>query len=242
MFGLYEMVGLLGLGPSRNELRASPLAILTQLPWILPAAICISIAWFLGLRAWLDKKSKRIWVGVAIAVAVPVLILGLVGWVADFRVLGRHFSPAIPAILLPLAGCLSNRVVTPRACAIGWIAVVLSLSSAIMLRFMEKHERDDYRTATAVALEALGANKVVIWQADFVTPCYYAYRQGGWPFVQAVQKLRPFTASGYLMADVVMVNRADVRCQGVDYQKDLKSAGFELKRVIPGFEVWRSRY
>ena len=97
LFGGYEMAGLLGLGPSRNELRVAPMTIVRQLPWLLPAAACLFAAWCFGLREWLQRTPKRAGLAIACAVVVPVVVLAIVGVVADFRVLGatsaRRFPP-----------------------------------------------------------------------------------------------------------------------------------------------------
>jgi len=241
-FGFYEMIGLLGLGPSRNELRASPLAIVSQLPWLIPAAACLFAAWFIGLRAWLRETPARVCIGVACVVVLPVLILATVGVIADFRVLGRHLSPAIPAILLPIALCLSNPSRKPAALIIGSLAILLSIASAASLRFQEKHARDDYRAATRIALHALAEGKTVLWQADMSTPCYYAYRNGGIAAFYNALRLKSEAPSGFMFADLVILNRPDIGYRGMDHHQTLKQAAFKQDKAFSGFEVWRNRY
>ncbi|MES2659791.1 MAG: hypothetical protein V4689_14325 [Verrucomicrobiota bacterium] len=242
LFGFYEMAGLLGLGPSRNELRASPMALLAQLPWLLPAAGCLFAAWSFGLREWLRNTPRRVAVGVALAVGTPVVILAVVGWLADFRVLGRHMSPAMPAVLLPICVCLAHATVSRPKLVIGTLAILLSLASAASLRFAGKHARDDYRTATRLAIEALTRNQSVLWQADMNTPRYYAFRAGGWPYVNAIQVLESNPPSGFMFADRIFINRPDIGYKNRNHRETMKQAAFDLESSLTGFEVWKNRY
>jgi hypothetical protein len=242
LFGFYEMVGLLGVGPSRNELRSSPFTLLSQLPWVLPAVSCLFAAWVFGLRDWLRASPHRVRIGVSIAVISPVLILAIVGLIADFRVLGRHLSPAIPAVLLPMALCLSGAATSRPKLIAGTLAVLISLASTASLRFAEKHARDDFRSATTLALEALKKNQAVLWQADMGTPCYYAYRAGGWPYVRAIQTLHTHPPSGFMFADCIFINRPDIGYKNRDHRETMKQAAFELDTSLSGFEVWKNRY
>lgn len=242
-FGLYEIVGLLGLGPSRNELRVSPLAIVNQLPWLIPAAAILFTAWLIGTGKWLSQTPTRVRAGVACAVLLPVLLLATVGIIADFRVLGRHLSPAIPAVLLPLALCLATPWKTqPAALAAGSLAILISITSAISLRFQQKHARDDYRAATGIALQALAQGQAVLWQADMSTPCYYAYRNGGLPAMRGALRLKSEAPSGFMFADLVILNRPDIGYRGRNHARTLEQAAFTKLRSLNGFEVWRNRY
>lgn len=241
-FGFYEMAGLLGLGPSRDEVRASPMAIVRHLPWLLPASACLLIAWSLGVRVWLTKVSRRDTSGVVFATVFPVVILAAVALVADFRVLGRHLSPAIPAVLLPLAVCLSavmKRPVLVKCVAV--TAVMILLTSSLFLRFHGKHSRDDYRTASGIAFESLAKGQSVLWQADMNATRYYAFRKGGMPLVNAIQQLES-NPPGLMFADLVVINRPDLRFKGTDYRNDLKKNDFLPRRSFTGFEVWGNRY
>jgi hypothetical protein len=242
LFGFYEMVGLLGLGPSRNELRASPMAMVPQLLWLLPAALCLFAAWLFGLRQWLQSTPGRAAAGVAVAVVLPVLILAVVGAMADFRVLGRHLSPAIPAVLLPIALCLGHASASRLQLVAGSLAILVSLASAAFLRFDPRHARDDFRAATTMALDAHAKNQAVLWQADIGTPYYYAFRKGGWPLVHAFQTLYSNQPSGTMFADIIFINRPDIGYRNRDHRKIMEQAAFDLDASLTGFEVWKNRY
>lgn len=241
-FAGYEMIGLLGLGPSRNELRASPAAIIAQLPWLLPAAGCLFAAWFIGIRKWLEETPFRTLIGVSCAAALPVLILAVVGIVMDFRVLGRHLSPGIPAVLLPIAVCLGMAASNKVALAVGSLSVFIGIASSASLRFLEKHARDNFRGATRIASDAMAEGKTVLWSADMSTPCYYAYREGGIPAFHRILRLKSEAPSGYMFADLVILNRPDIGYKGLDHEKELKQAAFEKDGDLTGFEIWRNRY
>jgi hypothetical protein len=241
LFGCYELLGLAGLGPGRNELRANPRSVISSLPVLLPAVLILVAAWFHGFSTWKRSVSKRCMVAVAIAVFFPLLFFAALGVVMDFRVLGRHLSPMLPAVLLPIAVTLETMGPRKNAWrAIGAMTVGLSLVSAIGLRFMERHARDDYRRATDIAITALKEGKRVWWRADMNAPRYYAYRNGGMPMVNAIQVLESDLPSSLLSTDLVIINRPDLRHRGFDYQSELKRNYFKQEAVFTGFEVWRS--
>ena len=237
-FGFYEMIGLLGLGPGRNQLRASPAAALTYLPIILPAFACILTAWCFGMRAWLTSTPRRVVIGAGCALAVPILILSLAGIFMDFRVLGRHLSPGIPAVLLPIAVCLGLR---QKQWIAGALAVAFSFASMVCLRVFERHSRDDYRQATGVVIKALSQRRTVWWQADMNAARYYAYLKGGMPLVNAIQTLEAEPPSGLMFADYIIINRPDIHYKNQDYRKQLRQSSFELTSTFTGFEVWKNR-
>lgn len=237
-FGFYEMIGLLGLGPGRNELRASPNALLGYLSILIPAFACIFTAWCFGTRALLGSAPKRVIIGAGSALILPILFLTAVGLFMEFRVLGRHLSPGIPAVLLPIAVCIGLR---NRQWIAGALAVCFSVASMICLRVFERHFRDDYRQATGVVIQALAQNRTVWWQADMNAARYYAYLKGGIPLVNAIQTLEAEPPSGLMFADLIIINRPDIHYKNQDYRKKLKQASFELSSTFTGFEVWKNR-
>ncbi len=241
-FGFYEMIGLLGLGPGRNELRAGPSTILPSLAILIPAALCIGTAWVFGFKTWFEKTPARCVAGVACAVLLPILVLTAVGLLQDFRVLGRHFSPAMPAVLLPIALAFSagGRFKSLPALAAS-LAVAFMLASSIGLRILERHARDDYRTAANLGIDALEKGRSVWWQADMNATRYYAYRRGGMPLVNDIQLLESEPPTSLMFADMVVINRPDLRHAGNNYRAELKRNLFKPTASFTGFEVWETK-
>jgi hypothetical protein len=241
LFGVYEMTGLLGLGPGKNELRRSLASVIPHLWLLVPAALSIGAAWLCGLTSWARSGRRQALIGGVAAVLVPLLLLSVIGIVMEFRVVGRHLSPAIPAILLPLAACL--RAEGPRrkiTLALGGAACFFMALSAFNVRFHERHANDDYRKATGIVIEALKEGKKVWWQADMNATRYYAYRAGGMDTINAIQVLESDVPSSLITTDLVIINRPDLKHRGFDYQSELRRNFFKLEQVFTGFEIWKS--
>jgi hypothetical protein len=237
-FGFYEISGMLGIGPTRNELRASPLSLISSLAWLAPAFLCVAFAWAVGIRSWLCKADRRSVIAITVAAALPLIALALVGLMQDFRVLGRHLSPAIPAVLLPLALCWESGLKKPLPnLVLPSCASLILLTSSLCLRFQERHARDDYQGATAVAIDALKQEKRVLWQADMNATRYYAYKEGGMNYVHALQQLES-DPPPLMFADLIVVNRPDFRYGGSDYTREFEKSGFKLRSTFIGFEIW----
>jgi hypothetical protein len=242
LFGVYEMTGLLGLGPGKEEVRLGLGAVIPHLWLLIPGALCIAAAWTFGVRRRVRESPSRITLAAAAAVLIPLAILAVFGALMDFRVLGRHLSPAIPAILLPIAHCLSSAPANKslvRVC--GALACLAMVVSSLTVRLHPRHAKDDYRSATAMAIKALGEGKRIWWQADMNAARYYAYRHGGMRSVNLIQVLESDPPTGLMFADVVVINRPDLRFRGVDYQSELRRNFFQPLARFPGFEVWETR-
>jgi len=241
-FGFYEMIGLLGLGPGKDELRVSVKSTLPYLPILLPALAAIFAAWLFGVIAWLKITPRRTVVAVACMVIVPIVFLTVVGLLKDFRVLGRHLSPAIPAVLLPIALALEGKTWGIRGRVIAFAAVAAGFCSALSMRLTERHERDDFRQASTIALEHLVKGETIWWQADMNAMRYYAYLKGGIRLVNAVQVLESSPPT-LLLSDVVILNRPDLKYRSHDYRADfLRNDMQPDPRRIRGFEIWKSKY
>lgn len=242
LFGLYEMTGLLGLGPGKDELRKSLSLVIPHLWLLIPATLCIGAAWLCGFAYWAKNTSRLALYGAVSAVMIPLVILAAMGILLDFRVVGRHLSPAIPAILLPLAACLQvdgTRRIAIRT--IGMIACLFMIISALNIRLLKRHANDDYRTATAIAIKALGEGKRIWWQADMNAARYYAYRTGGMSMVNRLQILESDAPSSLISADLVIINRPDLKYRGFDYQSELQRNFFKQNAGFTGFEIWESQ-
>ena len=171
----YELLGFSGLGPGRLELRTAGLAALgPYLIWL--ALYGVAIALLLGAqRRGKTKRSHRRHLVLALCCVVPSAFILAVGCLAHFRVLGRHFTPIVPVLLLLSASGLARLWSPPGA----WARVAalafcgLSLLSCLSLRFSPRHEKDDYRAAAVWARTALSKGQLVWWNAAVVGAEYY---------------------------------------------------------------------
>jgi len=242
-FGFYELMGMMGMGPERDEIRNSTVVgLLGGHPWLPLYAALFAVAWVVGVRSWLRDKPVRVWLALAVAACLPVIVLAGVSVIANFSVLGRHMSPLLPWLLVPVSWffreSLRNKV---------WLAVSVSVLagavvSAVALRMAERHERDDYRQATELVVEDLKKGNTVLWNADMNTPRFYVYREGGMAMVNAIQIMESEKPETLFTVDVIYVNRPDLRYPGQDHAKILAVQGFELEKELKGFEIWRSKF
>ena len=103
----YELLGFSGLGPGRLELRsAGPAALRGYWAWLALYAVAIAIVIGAALLHEVRRQespASGCWRSAA--ACLPAFILG-VGCVAHFRVLGRHFAPFVPVLLLLFASGL----------------------------------------------------------------------------------------------------------------------------------------
>ncbi|MDP4625480.1 MAG: hypothetical protein NWT08_10130 [Akkermansiaceae bacterium] len=239
-FGFYEMIGLVGLGPSRDMIRENPSIVLRSLPWLLPATLIIFFAWLIGAFSAYRSTTPRERIAIIVAVALPLLVLAVTSLVAQFQVLGRHLSPAIPALLLPVATCLSGNF--PKkipAISIGSAAILISLTSALLIRFNPIHFRDDYRTASHLAIALLDENQTILWKADTAAPSYYAYRKNRASLTDTFMALESHPPA-IESADCVIINRPDLRFPSINHKTYLLENGFTLTETPKGFEIWKT--
>jgi hypothetical protein len=126
----------------------------------------LAIVLLAGLRrlaAEFTARERWVW---PVAFALVAGFILAVGVAAHFRVLGRHCAPVLPMALFVVAtGLLA---LWDRAGGRVAVVAVLSLNlvSSLMVRFAERHAKDDYRAAAAFGRAALDAGETVWWSAD----------------------------------------------------------------------------
>jgi hypothetical protein len=171
----YELLGFGGLGPGRLELRTAGLAALRpHLIWLVLYGV--AIATLMGAAVLQEIKGRnRKHLVLALCCGVPPAFILAVGCVAHFRVLGRHYAPIVPVLLLlsasGLAWLRSRHGAWARVVALAFCG--LSLLSCLSLRFSPRHEKDNYRAAAAWARMALSKGQLVWWNAAGVGAQYY---------------------------------------------------------------------
>ena len=171
----YELLGFTGLGPGRLEMRvAGPAALRPHLPWL--ALYGAAVAALIGAALLhMVKTRSRLSLMVLLCCTLPAAFVLGVGCVAHFRVLGRHFTPLLPAVLLLFISGLAvlgqRRSLWARGLAV--LFCVLSMASCLSVRFLPRHEKDNYRAAADRAQAALRSGQPVWWNAAEEGARYY---------------------------------------------------------------------
>ena len=96
----YEMLGFVGLGPGRVDLRSAGLTALHGY-WVPLALYALATAPLIGAALWRGLKlGQRKHLAIALCCCAPPLVILAAGWAVHFRVLGRHLAPFVPVLLL----------------------------------------------------------------------------------------------------------------------------------------------
>lgn len=251
-FSGYELLGFGGLGPSRLELReVGAFALLGWWPWL----GLMGISWLLAAWAMATTKSSwgelwqkhRRWFFI-VSFACLLACVGIIaaGVLGPFRILGRHFMPVFPFVLLALAIPISeawpSRNPWVRAALFTWLAM-LALS-AFSGRFASRHAKDDYRGASRIAAAALAQGQVVWWVAEPRAAAFYGLGkpaasgpgEDGLYFVinRSREQLREFPPP-----QLVVYSRRDV-FDRQDAVAEFLAQGWRIAGTRPGFSIWRA--
>ncbi len=241
----YELLGFSGLGPGRLALREAGPAALRGYEGVLGVyALVLLMLLAAGLRAVVDSgRSRSAWV-IAVSLCGSSALLVLAGWIAHFRVLGRHFAPlaAVGLLLLSLgaAWLWRSRRWLARAAVLGFF--VLSMWSSLSLRFAPRHQRDDYRDAAALARTALAAHRTVWWNANPQGAAYYRLPTTGGPSDPGVAlslvNPRATELDSLPKPDLVVTSKPDIYDVEGALAAYLQRNGFTQVRDLPAFAVW----
>ena len=240
----YELLGFSGLGPGRLELRSAGAAGLRpHLPLVTLYAATIAALVVAAVLPGVRKGNRR-YVVLALCYVVPAVFILGVGYVAHFRVLGRHFTPLLPALLLLLASGLSalwsQRGAWARAVAL--LFCLLSLGSCLSLRFLPRHEKDNYRAAATLAKTALGRGQTVWWSAAEVGARYYGVplTTNSTQTSAALLVLNPAreTVAHSPVPRVVVTSKPDIYDSQTALAEYLREQRFEPVARFTAFTIW----
>jgi hypothetical protein len=191
-FAAYEILGFVGLGPGRLDLRDAGLlglaAVIDLLRIALMPLIVLGVAWLATLAVLAKHLTSAppcippavrrfLYVG-SVSMIAGVVALFAAAVVAEFPVWGRHFSPVVP-IFAALLGLVSQSLWqrAPRRSPFGAVALAVLTSmlvvSSTQLRLLERHQVEDYRAAVAIAESALAEGLTVAWFANMTAFGYY---------------------------------------------------------------------
>jgi hypothetical protein len=247
LFAGYELLGLAGLGPGRLEIREH--GVKAFLPFALRLAVHAAVAGFVlwsGVISIIRNSPRRLWFGVAAAASGATVLLFSLAHVTHFRALGRHFAPMAALLLLLYATGLVS--LWPRG---GWrrgcvlLFLLLSLASGFSLRAVQRHAKDDYRGAVALARSASASRQRVWWCAgaeaarlyglDVSTNIPAAPNDQVWSAVNCSKEL----LANQPAPQLIVLSKPDVYDNAgamVDY---LGSHHYQLWRTLPAFSFWR---
>ena len=241
----YELLGFGGLGPGRLAMRsAGPAALRPYLVWLALYAVPTLILLGAALRELFNRGNRK-HLAAAFCCCLPAAFLLTVGLVTHFRVLGRHFSPFIPVLLLLFTvGCSalwSQRSTWARGVVVLFCA--MSLASCLSLRFLPRHEKDNYRAAAAFAKSALRNGQSVWWNASKEGALYYgvptatrASSGGAALFVMDPSRQELVALP---TPQIIIASKPDVYDNQGALAEYLREQGFQPERSFTAFVIWR---
>ena len=259
----YEVLGLAGVGPSRLELRSVGPAALVPYAFPLVAAGSVLLAVFaVGLHEARARLGTRKLLLIGALGLFPVATILFSGFAMHWRVAGRHLFAVLPLLTLLLAISLAALLQADSRGhqRLRWLlaasALVLLVYSSFSLRFSERHRKDDYRTAAALAHESLAQGQRVWWAADVIGARYYRLPGefdvlgeltgqnkptvcSDLPGVQAIANASTACLLTLTTPEVVILSKPDTFDTNGDITSYLKAQHFLVVQTLPAFTIWR---
>lgn len=250
LFCLYESLGFLGLGPSRADLRLSPLASLQS--FAIPL-LCYGsgLTLFFGLLIYITFKRPVRFQGlkwpICVALFFALTCLFTAGLVAPFRVTGRHLMPVFPFALLGLSFLSFHVFDQSKHWSVFFISVylVLAFASCFSLRYATRHAKDDYRGAAKWVLDHRHASDVVWWAADLAGGMFYKVLPvGNSPQINPLAFGFPLINPVYSELEkvpfprIIALSKLDVYDAQGGIQQWLKKNSFQQAAAFQAFTIW----
>jgi hypothetical protein len=213
LFALYELLGFTGLGPGRTAMRTGHIGpFIPWLPLLTAYGLVVSLFLVSGFRAAWRKLGPATLLVFGAAILFPALMTLVCGAASHARVLGRHLMPAcLPVLFLLAAGMTAMK---GRKRLLNGLLVAMLAASALSVRFAERHAKDDFRHAAAVAKGALAQSQSVWWAGDQCVALYYSLPlntpPGEKPAAEWVNCPQAGTLAGMPKPDLVVLTRPDV--------------------------------
>jgi hypothetical protein len=240
VFVFYELLGVAGLGPGRLALREEGLnTIFAYAGPVILGTIAALILFIGGFPALRNKLTRRDIIFFGIAAILPLVALIAAGVTSHMRLLGRHFTPLLPFLLVLLAIGFEQMFFANRRWfrGVAIVALAILLISALQIRFAPRHQRDDYRSAASVARAAVDANEKVWWLADESTGEYYKLPLDS-PNLTLRSNLTDSSLTMVAMPDLVCFSRPDIYDQRGEIDNYLREHNFKVTRVLPAFRIF----
>lgn len=227
-FAIWEFIGLAGLGPPRNVLRAHP-NLHTLVPYgpllALGILACV-VALATILARWRGRPGERPSGSLLVSLAAGIMPLLLLSATVRFEFWGRHLAAFFPGLVFAVIQITSHPPARGRLRALDASALVLLVLAWVIsdLRIVTdpQYYKDDYRSAAAAALdEAARTNGTVLWVADPMGGRYYGV---------AMAQLKPDVSRPVRRQGVFAVNWTDAQIG--EYMAADSANGRELILVL----------
>lgn len=242
LFAGYEIAGLAGLGPNRGELRGTGGGALGAYAVPLTAGcLVILVSVMAGALACARKTGRKLppaWM--LIALVLPLVFTIALGVVGHFRIIGRHLMPGFPFFLLWVAIALELLLATRLRGLVALFLATWTCSSAF-LRFSETHQKDDYRSPSALAQNALAQGKCVWWAADVPTGRYYGLDFTG---KTRLTKMMNAASEGLEVQpepDLIVLSKRDIYDRAGALDRYIASHGFTPRITFSAFTVFEKQ-
>lgn len=238
-FSAFEQLGFMPFGPGRLALRADgPSSLLPWAPFLALWAGCVAVVIWVGGKELLMGPIFRGRIVVAmLPVVLMVLLLVIGGYVGGFRVLGRHFMPIYPVVLL-VAGLAYLRLAKGGRVGTSILVAIVIVSSlgCLTQRFSERHLKDDYRGAVAYVNSSAQQTLVVWWAAGGKVSSIY-------PFDDHVKLYEMKNCDAEALAkfpspDIVVLSKEDLFDSKGEMKKWLYNNNYHKGEALPAFQMY----
>ena len=261
LFGLYEFLGFIGLGPPRNLLRSAPsLRTFFQEGYIVTSIvgltcwIIVSIIITINIRiSGLSKKFSLM----IIMFLVGIVSFHFVSHLVHFRYWGRHMAQYFPLFIFLVIAILADISHKYRNVNLSNIAIysliVVWLLSSVRLAFLSGYGKDDYRGAVSYALSAVSNGGTILWAADTFGASYYGLSCANdplpkvfWPtpfkalsVVNWNEDQMSFELINNTLPIVIAISKSDLFDSNHNIENELKKRNAQLIATSNTFRVYR---
>jgi hypothetical protein len=264
LFVAYEYLGYTGLGPSRLQLRnamqgvtelasvveAWQIALMVPLTIVYLILIGYTVRLIMPNRIMYEKRayevlSRDVVVLCAVSIAASIGALYIVVYSAGWPLWGRHLAAYISAVYVIIVISLrSINYPWLRRVLAGVLLVVLVVSS-LLLRFSDRHRRDDYRGAAISAKAKLDGGGIVWWAAAKQCALFYDLPASKTdhefepnrvvllsnPVYEEIERLPN--------PDYIYLSRIDIFDRYNVVRSYLIENEYSIEKSLTGFTVWR---
>jgi len=231
-FAGYELLGFVGFGPGRYELRelgltgglsgtVSGAVRPSMLGSLVLLGIYLLAARNLWRKHWLGKCPEMDFAapiaGIVFAVSSGMFALGMI---VHYPFWGRHLAPIFPFIVFLMALAVVECRKGPQSQPVLATALCITLLiSGLMVRFDPEHRRDDYRAAARTAMHSLASGQITWWSASAGPAIYYgltlcgpheSWTEGRSPCAVYVENESPLVLADLPEPDLVVMSKEDL--------------------------------